>query len=78
MSKVDQELIQLNNNLSTFKDGKRTQTDICLHKDIRMANMHRKRHPTSPVIREMLIKAPHVCQEGCRRKDNKRQMLVKM
>lgn len=78
MSKVDQELKQLNNNLSTFKDGKRTQTDICLNKDIRMANMHRKRHPTSPVIREMLIKAPHVCQKGCRRKDNKCQMLVKM
>jgi len=57
MAKVDKELIQLNNShLSTFTDGKRIRTDILLNTDIRTASMHRKRHPTSPVIREMRSK----------------------
>ena len=60
MSKVNKELIQLNNHhlstFTTFTDRKRIRTDILLNKDIRTANMHRKRHPASSIVREMQIK----------------------
>ena len=79
MSKVDKELLQLNNNnLSTFKDGKRIQTDVFLNKDTWMANMHRKKTPNIPNHKGNADQnhstpcepwdetAAPVCQKGCR------------